>query len=146
MDGRIAYVPGTRRFDASTAVDAYYRRMDPAHAHHAHLADLPASADADPAGIVTLAEARRRREVAKAEQAELDLARAKGELVAAEDVRRVWYEALRVVRDRVLAVPALVGAEVAAETSSTQVREILTRALTEALSTAADGLSAGGEG
>lgn len=145
MDGRISHLPGTKLFDLDESRANYYRKMDPSHAHKskglaAALASSPAAAAE---GVVDMAEARRRQAVAKAALVELELARARRDLLPADEVRRAWYEALRILRNNVLALPALLGDALAAETDGAKVRALLTSEITRALETSADGL--GGE-
>lgn len=71
--------------------------------------------------------ARARREIAEAEQAEIDLKKAKGELVAWEDVARGGFEVGRDVRDTMESAVNGLAAELAAEGNAERCAEILRR-------------------
>jgi hypothetical protein len=71
--------------------------------------------------------ARARREVAEAEQAEIELRRKKGELVLREDVDRAFREIMREVRDRLMATAKRTAAEVSSLTSAADCEEVIER-------------------
>lgn len=76
------------------------------------------AADSDDPMQVTLAEAQRRAEVAKAEIQEIKLAQLKGELVPVAEVEAEAFKAARTVRDNMLNIPDRVAAEFAGITQS----------------------------
>ena len=82
--------------------------------------------------------AKARKMAADADLAELRVDVERGRLVDARQVADQWHRALRVVRDRVLAIPARVAADLAAMGDATQVRMALDAELRIALSAAAD--------
>jgi hypothetical protein len=69
---------------------------------------------------------RSRHEAAKAEMAELELAERRGELVNAAAVERAAFEQARAARDRLMAIPDRLAAELAAETDARRVHEKIT--------------------
>ncbi|KQT10977.1 hypothetical protein [Ramlibacter sp. Leaf400] len=91
-------------------------------------APAPAPAAPAPAGAETgYSAARARREIAEAEQAEIDLRKAKGELVAWQDVARGGFEVGRELRDTMESAVNALAAELAAVGSAEQCAEILRR-------------------
>lgn len=71
--------------------------------------------------------ARARREIAEAEQAEIDLRRAKGELVAWTDVQRGGFEVARELRDTMESAVNSLAAEISALGSAEQIAEVIRR-------------------
>lgn len=115
-------------------------------ARHANAKTLPAAADlvdqagaapvsADPeppaapapAAVTGYTEARARRELAEAEQSEIELRKAKGELVAWADVQRGGYEVARELRDTMESAVNALAAEVAALGSADACAEVIRR-------------------
>lgn len=84
-------------------------------------------------GDVDLAEAKRRRAVAEAELAELDLAERRGDLLARDDVDAAMTGAFARVRARMLALPSAVAAAAADEAEPGRVQALLADAVHEAL-------------
>ena len=82
---------------------------------------------------VTLNEARTRKALAEAESKELKLAQQRGELVAIEDVARVYYGILRKLRNRLRAIPGRISALVVAEPDVGEVRRMLSGEIDDAL-------------
>lgn len=81
-----------------------------------------------------LARARQRKMDADASLAELNLARARSELVSVEDARRLWFRLARATRDRVLAIADREAAELATMTDPAMVAYKLRKVLGDALS------------
>lgn len=71
--------------------------------------------------------ARARREIAEAEQSEIELKKAKGELVAWQDVARGGFEVGRELRDTMDSAVNALAAELAAEGNAEKCAEILRR-------------------
>lgn len=71
--------------------------------------------------------ARARREIAEAEQAEIELQRKKGELVLREDVDRAFGEIMREVRDRLQATARRTAAEVSSLASAEACETVIDR-------------------
>jgi phage terminase Nu1 subunit (DNA packaging protein) len=78
-------------------------------------------------------EAQRRRELAKAQPAELEVRRKSGELIEVETVKQVVFEKGRQVRDAILSVPDRLAGVVAAEMDQAKVHALLTKELHQAL-------------
>jgi phage terminase Nu1 subunit (DNA packaging protein) len=85
------------------------------------------------AGDCDLNEAKRRRAVAEAELAEIDLAERRRDLLPRSDVDAAVIGAFARVRARLLAVPTKVAAEAAATTEPATVERLLDSAVHEAL-------------
>lgn len=84
------------------------------------------------------ADARAERERTNAELARLELQQKSGKLVDVEVVRREVFQRARLLRDRILAVPSRVAAQLAAEKDAREVRRILDDELRKVLETIAD--------
>lgn len=78
--------------------------------------------------------AKRRREFALAEMAEIELAEKLGDLVRVADVRKMGFEAARITRDSLLNIPNRIADELASLKTRDEVHELLTKELFEALS------------
>lgn len=78
--------------------------------------------------------AKRRREFALAEIAEIELAFKKGELVKIDDVRKTGFEAARITRDALLNIPNRISDELVSLTTRDEVYALLTKEIFEALS------------
>ena len=79
-------------------------------------------------------EERARHERAKADLAELKAQERAGELVELEEVKRLWATLATETRDRLLGLPDRLAEELHAAETEHEVREVLRRELTEALS------------
>jgi hypothetical protein len=97
-------------------------------------AAAPASAQATPppptptpAPSNGYTEARARREIAEAEQAEIELRKMRGDIVMSEDVARAGFEAGRDLRDAAEAAENGLAAELAALSSADACRDVLRR-------------------
>lgn len=86
----------------------------------------------EPAGT-SYQDARAIREALNARLTKLELEQRLGTLVDAAEVRREAFRTGRVLRDRVLAVPGRVAAQVAAESSAKRVQGLLDQELRRAL-------------
>lgn len=91
-------------------------------------ADLPEE-DAE-----SLHAAKRRREFALAQIAEIELAERQGKLIDIDQVRKVGFEAARIARDALINIPNRISDELASLTTRDAVHELLTREIYEALS------------
>jgi hypothetical protein len=80
-----------------------------------------------------MAEARRRRAVAEASLAELELAKARDEFVATRDVQIAWAGIISNVRAHFLALPSRLTHQLAGVTDLAKVHEMLTNAIYDAL-------------
>lgn len=78
-------------------------------------------------------EADRIRAIAQARLAQLDVAEREGQLVKAEAVGRQWFEVCRRSRDQVLALPARIAADLAAEVDPVKVAIVLEKELAQCL-------------
>lgn len=74
-----------------------------------------------------------REQRAKTEMAELRVREMRGTVVSAEDVKKAAFETARSVRDALSAIPARIGALVAAESDPHKVKEILAQEIRQAL-------------
>lgn len=92
-------------------------------------------------GVVSLEEARKRKIAAEAELAEIELAKARADVVAIDDVAKQWDTILANVRTRFLALPTKVAPMVAPETDQSLVKEFIEDAVHTALGELARGLS-----
>ena len=88
---------------------------------------------------ILLQKAKAKREVFKAEQAELEVKKLRGELVPAVEVRQQAMQAARQVREAFLALPSRVSA-ILAEQPEPVVRDRLTAEVRKLLETIADEL------
>lgn len=82
---------------------------------------------------VDVDEARRRKLAAEAALSELELAKAKGEVIALEDIQSVWLEIVSNCRSLLLAMPSKVAPVVAAESELRPIRDLLTDEIEECL-------------
>ena len=83
---------------------------------------------------MSLREAQRLEQVAKARLKGMEVLKVKGELVSRDLVRKQLFEAGTIIRDTLMAVPDRITAEViAASNNPTKVRTILTEAIATAL-------------
>jgi phage terminase Nu1 subunit (DNA packaging protein) len=78
-------------------------------------------------------EARRRKLAAEAALSELDLSKARGELVSLEDVSTVWLEITTAARSQLLALPSKMAAIVAPLSDPAEIRTLLEAEIEEAL-------------
>ena len=83
--------------------------------------------------VISLDEARRRKLSAEAELAELQLESERKNLVAAEQVEKVWAEIVGSVRSKMLAVPSNISPLVIGENKIPVVKEIIENAILEGL-------------
>lgn len=95
--------------------------------HQAQTAPVPAESLAPPATDTGYTAARARREVAEAEQAEIELKKAKGELVAWQDVERGGFEVARELRDTMESAVNALAAEMAALPNAESCAEVIRR-------------------
>ena len=77
--------------------------------------------------------ARARKMVADAELAELELLKAKGDLVSAEDVRGAWTDVLGAMRGKLLAAPTKLAPLLSTESEIGVIRHLIEEAIREAL-------------
>lgn len=77
--------------------------------------------------------ARARKMVADAELAELELLKAKGDLVSAEDVCGAWTDVLGAARGKLLATPTKLAPLLSTETETGVIRHLIEEAIREAL-------------
>lgn len=84
-------------------------------------------------GEGTLSEAQRLVHIERREQLRISNLQRAGRLVDRGEVERTSFEVARTVRDRILAVPDRVAPQLAAETDSARVRQMLERELRAAL-------------
>lgn len=91
------------------------------------------SAEANVIRMLTLDEARTRKLSAEAELAEIELAKAKGDLVPAALVITAWEEVLRAMKAKLLAIPSKAAPVLAAEDNPGEVQKLLDTEIEEAL-------------
>ena len=91
-------------------------------------------------GVVSIDIARQRKTAAEAEMAEMELAKARAEVVCIEDVAKQWDQILSGVRTRMLALPTKLAAIATAETDQKIVKELITDGIHTALGELARGL------
>ena len=91
------------------------------------------SAEANVIRMLTLDEARTRKLAAEAELAEIELAKAKGDLVPAALVITAWEEVLRAMKAKLLAIPSKAAPVLAAEDNPGEVQKLLDTEIEEAL-------------
>jgi hypothetical protein len=89
--------------------------------------DLPESDE------VSLHEAKRRRELAMAQIAEIELAEKEGKLVSIEEIRKAGFEAARITRDSLINIPNRIADELVSLTDRDAVHSLLTNQIYEAL-------------
>jgi len=92
-------------------------------------------------GVISIDVARQRKTAAEAEMAEIELARARADVVAIDDVQKQWDAILSGVRTRMLAVPTKVAPMVAVESDQSLVKEMIADGVHTALGELAAGLS-----
>ena len=92
-------------------------------------------------GVVSIDVARQRKTAAEAEMAEIELAKARADVVGIDDVAKQWDTILSGVRTRLLALPTKVAPMVAPETDQSLVKEFIEDAVHIALGELAAGLS-----
>lgn len=85
------------------------------------------------AGPPELAAARLRRELANADLAELKAGEIRGELVSTAIVQATWHAAARVLRERLLALPAQIAPLLTGNLKDHDIRRILDTAIRQAL-------------
>nr|ADI23562.1 hypothetical protein [uncultured nuHF2 cluster bacterium HF0770_42C12] len=83
--------------------------------------------------IVSLDEARRRKLIAEAELAELELQKERGEVVSIAETEKSWSAVLSAVRAKMLALPTTMAAVASVETDQKIVKELLSKAVEQAL-------------
>ncbi len=83
-------------------------------------------------------EARRRKLAAEAQLAELALKKAEGKLLDKEEIKQLWFDKCRTIRDGILNIPDRISALVAAESDPARVYTILEIELRKALHEIAD--------
>ena len=94
-------------------------------------------------GVVSIDVARQRKTAAEAELAEIELAKARADVVAIDDVAQQWDMILGSVRTRLLGLPTKVAPIAAVETDQSTVKELLEDAIYNVLGELAAGLSDG---
>jgi hypothetical protein len=102
---------------------------------HPQTHGLPAGDD-DPITaprLLTYEEARRRRELAEAQKAELQLAELQGDLIRTADVRAAYAKRAAGLREALLQIPARLAAVVAAEGDQAKCHDILQAELHQVL-------------
>lgn len=82
----------------------------------------------------SLMAAKRRREFALAEIAEIELAERQGKLINIDVVRKVGFEATRIARDALINIPNRIADELAGMNTRDAVYELLSKEIFEALS------------
>lgn len=92
--------------------------------------------------IESFADAQRRKEIAKADQAELQFERASNAVVEREPLNKWLFEVIRTFRDKVLSVPDRVVGMVSAETNQHKNHALLTKELHAILEELSDSLTA----
>ena len=90
--------------------------------------------------VVSLDEARQRKLAAEAEMAEIDLAKARADVVLVEDVGKQWDAILSAVKTRLLAVPNKVAPLASVEIDQAIVKEIIEDGIHTALGELAGGI------
>lgn len=136
--GRIKTFGPEKLIDAELA-DAQWARNTRARVRSgdAETKPQPASGhiEGEPSEIsrVSYDEARRRRELAEAERAELQLATMRGELVQASDIGAELSRVFASFREAMMQIPARVSAVLAAETDEARVNAVLTEEIRGAL-------------
>lgn len=124
--GRIDVFGEDRLIDQDLA-DDQWRRNTRARFSPQAAAGAPTVVGQLPAETGGYTAARARRETAEAEQAEIELMRTKGELVAASDVKRAGFEIGRDLRDAMESAVSALAAEVAPLSSADDCAAVLRR-------------------
>jgi len=91
-------------------------------------------------GAPSYAQSRAIREAYAARLSKLEYEEKLGQLIKADKVRIAWFQTMRVVRDRLLNLPARLAAQLAAEGDERAVRSLLDEELRKALVDAADAM------
>lgn len=113
------------KFDAVAAIQGYVRFLqERTNGHSASPADYHAE--------------KSRLTKAQADLAELELAKARGEVAPLEDVERAWSRTFAVLRTNVMNVPQRVATQLLGETSEQRFKAVLRAELVEALERTAD--------
>ena len=94
---------------------------------------LYGEAKAKSGNIVSLDEARRRKLIAETELEELELQKERGEVVSIAETEKSWSAMLSAVRAKLLAMPAAMAAVAAVETDQKLGKELLSKAVEQAL-------------
>ena len=94
---------------------------------------LYGEAKAKSGNIISLDEARRRKLIAEAELAELELQKERLEVVSIAETEKSWTAVLSNVRVNLLALPTTMAAVTAVETDQKIVKELLSNAVEQAL-------------
>ena len=148
--GRITTVAddkGRKMIDPEVADIQWTRNTDPDQSARANVGRDPAPSSAAPPGTDSPTQdghsssgqgsaywdARTRREQAEAEKAEIQLKELNGELVKRDAVHRAAYEAGRLLRDMILAIPGTVASDLAALVDSREIEIRLADELRKAL-------------
>jgi phage terminase Nu1 subunit (DNA packaging protein) len=92
-------------------------------------------------GVISFDEARHRKLAAEAEMAEIELAKARADVVRIDDVAQQWDAILSGVRTRLLALPTKVAPMVAVENDQSIVKEMIEDGVYSALGELAAGFS-----
>ena len=92
-------------------------------------------------GVISIDVARQRKTAAEAEMAEIELAKARADVIGIDDVAKQWEAILSAVRTRMLAVPTKIAPIVAVETDQSIVKELIEDGVYTALGELAGGLS-----
>ena len=95
--------------------------------------NLYGEAKAKSGNIVSLDEARRRKLIAETGLEELELQKERGEVVSIAETEKSWSAMLSAVRAKLLAMPAAMAAVAAVETDQKLVKELLSKAVEQAL-------------
>ena len=91
-------------------------------------------------GVISIDVARQRKTAAEAEMAEIDLAKARADVVLVEDVGKQWDAILSAVKTRLLAVPNKVAPLASVEIDQAIVKEIIEDGIHTALGELAGGI------
>ncbi len=78
-------------------------------------------------------EARRRKLAAEAALCELDLSKARGDVISISEVGAVWLDIVSAARSRMLSIPAKMAAVIAPESDPMKIRELLETEIEESL-------------
>lgn len=99
----------------------------------------PAGDDLTAPRLLTYEEARRRRELAEAQKAELQLAELQGDLIRTADVRAAYAKRAAGLREALLQIPARLAAVMAAETDQAKCHDLLQSELHQVLAQITEG-------
>lgn len=78
------------------------------------------------------------REAYTARLAKLEYEEKVGTLIKADEVKLMWFNTLRIIRDRVLQIPDRIGSTLAAETDANKIKQTMDAELRRILDDAAD--------